>query len=82
MISRSPGDEEDCGQGSDDLGHVRAQALEALHQVKTTRKNERGAACWRLACGPCAGRLPASSPLKKIMSEMVCKVDVGSADPA
>ena len=37
MISRSLKGEEDCGQGSDDLGHVRAQALAAVHQVKATR---------------------------------------------
>ncbi|SDR49139.1 hypothetical protein [Pseudovibrio sp. Tun.PSC04-5.I4] len=71
MISRSPGDEEDCGQGSDDLGHVRAQALVASPQMNTTRKSERGAACWELACGGCGHRLPASSPLKKTMSELV-----------
>ncbi|MGH0004729.1 hypothetical protein ACQU0X_32080 [Pseudovibrio ascidiaceicola] len=40
MISRSPKGEEDCGQASDDLAFVRARALVAGPQVKTTWKNE------------------------------------------
>ncbi|WP_153041670.1 MULTISPECIES: hypothetical protein [unclassified Pseudovibrio] len=39
------------------------------------------AACWKLACVGCGHRLPASSPSKN-MSELDCKFEVGSADPA
>ncbi|KZL16541.1 hypothetical protein PsAD26_00316 [Pseudovibrio sp. Ad26] len=41
----------------------------------------RTSACWKLACVGCGHRLPASSPSTN-MSELVCKFEVGSVDPA